>query len=541
MKKTILGLLVILVMYNVHHTLCRNEPTKATVYSFSLLNPPSALLRRYRHHKRLETLLSSSSQSPPSSPVVAVVDQVQGDNNDNDNGTPTQQPRRRFMYMTDEEDRILKSKGDMEASLMKKPKPIKPFKFRPTGGFGSGGGGGGLGLGKSTTKSSKKKSKGGRKVSSNTGNSKSDKIDEATEDPDIAMVQAIVETIKTDGIVRLDGVLSGDNADSLRDYLIDLRARATEQVESGSVDGIEIDSQERFADVLLNQNRCDLKIPLGPKPVHQALLDLLTSASSTSSSLSTGKSSSSGGGSNGNNNGNGSSNYSLVRKVIEGVFETYGGSGRESTLWELNCFMSNSGARRQLVHADNVCLEPVVGLHPPSSPSAGGSSTTGNGRADEPILLTCFVALQDIDETMGPTIFMPGTHTIDAHNRFFETGRDESSTKTESFSPKNDVLRRSPAVVGAPVPKGSCLIFDPRVLHCAGENTCSDVDKTRALFYMSFKNPKIDSPGCPSTSGYGIGTAELTMDELVREVTIYESDVIEDKFTPRLSSLLSFP
>ena len=527
MKTTTLELLVIIAIYNVHHILHRNEPTKATSYCFALLHPSSTLLHRYSRQKWLDTVLSSSQ----SSPVVAVVDQE--DNNDND-GTSTQQRRRRFMYMTDEQDRVLKSKGDMEASLMKKPKPIKPFKFRPIGGFGSsdggrGGGGLGLGVGKSTTKHSKKKAKGGKKVTSNPA-SKIAKIDVDTDDPDSAMVRAIVETIKTDGIVRLDGVLSDDKADSLRDYLIDLRARATEQVESG-VD-VE-DSQERFADVLLNRNRCDLKIPLGPKPVHQALLDLLTlSSSSSSSSLSTSKNSSGVS----NDNGNSNSNYSLVRKVIEGVFETYGGSGRESTLWELNCFMSNSGARRQLVHADNVCLEPVPGLHPSS-----GSSSTGNGKADEPILLTCFVALQDIDETMGPTVFMPGTHTIDAHNRFFETGRDELSTKTESFSPKNDVLRRSPAVVGTPIPKGSCLIFDPRVLHCAGENTCSDVDKTRALFYMSFKNPKIDSPGCPSTSGYGIGTAELTMDELVREVTIYESDDIEDKFTPRLSSLLSFP
>jgi len=190
-----------------------------------------------------------------------------------------------------------------------------------------------------------------------------------------------------------------------------------------------------------------------------------------------------------------------VRSVIESVFEAYQGQGKYASLWELNCFMSNSGARRQLVHADNVCLEPVVGLED-----------------GEPIILTCFIALQDTDPTMGPTVWMPGTHTIDAHNRFFETGRDKSSTKTDGYSPKNEILKSSKAVSGAPLPKGSCVIFDPRVLHCAGANVCSDPTKTRALFYMSFKNPRVDHPGCPSTSGYGIATAELTLEQLVKEL-----------------------
>ena len=79
-------------------------------------------------------------------------------------------------------------------------------------------------------------------------------------------------------------------------------------------------------------------------------------------------------------------------------------------------------------------------------------------------------------------------------------------------------MKSSKSIVGAPIPKGSCIIFDPRVLHCAGANQCSDPDKTRALFYMTFKNPKVDSPGCPSTSGYGIANAELTMDQLVSDL-----------------------
>lgn len=82
-------------------------------------------------------------------------------------------------------------------------------------------------------------------------------------------------------------------------------------------------------------------------------------------------------------------------------------------------------------------------------------------------------------------------------------------------------------MIGAPLPKGSCIVFDPRVLHCAGANESSDPEHTRALFYMTFKNPKVDSPGCPSTSGYGISTAELTMNELVSDLLLMEKGVGE--------------
>jgi hypothetical protein len=44
------------------------------------------------------------------------------------------------------------------------------------------------------------------------------------------------------------------------------------------------------------------------------------------------------------------------------------------------------------------------------------------------------------------------------------------------------------------LPKGCCAIFDSRTLHCGGANRS---DKSRALFYFTFKNPKIGDPGNP--------------------------------------------
>lgn len=391
-----------------------------------------------------------------------VSETTRDDNHQQQQQQAQQEPKRRFMYMTEAEDLLLKEKGEREQSLMKRPVPLKPNKVRGTsGGFGGGAGG-------------------------SHKNARRDRQQRAScqeQHDEQAAVAAHAAALQTDGIVRIDKVLSDKLAANLRDYLVDLRARATAQVESGEIQ----DSMERFADVLLNQNRCDLKIPLGPAPVHEALYHLLA--------------------------------QSVVGKVIEYVYDSYGGVGKEATLWELNCFMSNAVARRQLVHADCVCLEPVVGLED-----------------GEPIMLTCFVALQDIDEAMGPTVWMPGTHTLQAHNQFFETGIDAASTRTDAASPKDKLLRSSKSLMGT-IPQGSCVIFDPRVLHCAGGNSCPDPEKTRALFYVSFKNPKVDSPGSPSTSGYGIATADLTLEDLVNDLVAENNGE-----TPRRLPLLShFP
>jgi hypothetical protein len=442
-------------------------------------------------------------ESPPSSSVLSSASEEDVEN------SSSSSRKCNFMYMTEEEDKLLKEKGDLEASLMQTPTALKAMKLtglskpRPSGaskGMGGGGGfggGGGGGFGVGTKKAGGKKKKNKKAPAPKKSLAAAPPMEEGPS----AEVLALTHAIREDGLVRIDNVLSAQKADDLRNYLIDLRKRAKEDVETGKIE----DSQQRFADVLLNQNRCDLKIPLGPKAVHEALLDVLNDEKAKADK------------SNQKADG-GVANPSLVRNVIEGVFDHYNTqpnssspTGSMASLWELNCFMSNSGARRQLVHADCVCLDAIPGLDHTDTNSASES-------AGEPILLTCFIALQDIDLSMGPTVFMPKTHNIRSHNVFFETGRDPDSTKDDSNSPKNDLLKSSKSIVGAPLPRGSCILFDPRVLHCAGANECSDPDKTRALFYMTFKNPKVDSPGCPSTSGYGIANAELTMDELVTDL-----------------------
>jgi hypothetical protein len=76
---------------------------------------------------------------------------------------------------------------------------------------------------------------------------------------------------------------------------------------------------------------------------------------------------------------------------------------------------------------------------------------------------------------MGPTIFLPKTHTAAAHTEF-----DDSSQR-------DIMLSHRPSVV-ALLNAGDAALFDSRTIHCGGAN---DVDKgaTRALFYFSFRNP----------------------------------------------------
>lgn len=294
-----------------------------------------------RGYCRLGLKLVSSSSS--------VVSSQENDDEENNNDTNSSKSNgRRFMYMTEEEDRLLKEKGDLEESLMQRPTPLKALKLTGLAkstssgaGKGMGGGfGGGFGGGKASSKKGGKSKKKNKKQQQQEAAAPTT-MTVATVSP---VVRALTKAIREDGLVRIDNILSAEKADDLRDYLIDLRKRSREDVESGKIE----DSQERFADVLLNQNRCDLKIPLGPKAVHEALLDVLNDEISEKDS----------------DDATATSNPSLVRSVIEGVFDHYNDNrvykGSDASLWELNCFMSNSGARRQLVKKNHARMVPTI-------------------------------------------------------------------------------------------------------------------------------------------------------------------------------------
>jgi ectoine hydroxylase-related dioxygenase (phytanoyl-CoA dioxygenase family) len=316
-----------------------------------------------------------------------------------------------------EQEKLIVRRGELEEEFMSKTaKPLKPSKVKvrgtgSAGGFGKGGGAGG---------------KSGKKAAFKAEGKTYSKI------------------LKRDGVVGIDNILSPKVADSLREYVYNLRQKSEEDVEAGIVQPI-----QRFADVLLKKDRCDLTIPLGDDIVSDALDEALRN--------------------------------SAAGQTIASILS------EDAVLYELSCLMSDPGSQRQVIHPDTPFIE-------------------GKG----PVLYTCFIALQDVRLNMGPTTWLPGTHTAEAHEAFMDS---DSST---GESRKDDLIRNKPAVLGT-LSKGSCAIFDSRCLHCGTANKSMD---SRALFYFSFKNPQVGYPGNPSSIRSELGAANISMKALEEDLEL---------------------
>jgi hypothetical protein len=90
---------------------------------------------------------------------------------------------------------------------------------------------------------------------------------------------------------------------------------------------------------------------------------------------------------------------------------------------------------------------------------------------DTPILFTVFVALQDVDLRMGPTVLVPKSHIETVHTLHM-----------------NHVPLHMGRVSGL-MQKGDCLIMDSRILHHGSANVDYDRKNRRALFYFTVRNP----------------------------------------------------
>ena len=125
----------------------------------------------------------------------------------------------------------------------------------------------------------------------------------------------------------------------------------------------------------------------------------------------------------------------------------------DGTMHELSCLVADPGAPRQCIHADTIVL-PC-----PQYPKA----------SMEP-LYTFFIALQDVEDNMGHTTFIPRTHTPDAH-LLWNLGQKQ----------KDSLIASLPAVTSA-LKTGDVAIFDSRVLHCGDANSSA---QRRVLFYFT--------------------------------------------------------
>jgi len=127
--------------------------------------------------------------------------------------------------------------------------------------------------------------------------------------------------------------------------------------------------------------------------------------------------------------------------------------GEDAELVELAALVSDPGSTRQPVHPDTAYRR-------------------------DPSVFTCFVALQDVERDMGPTLFIPGTNNAQAHVEFRE-GQERGGP----------VLQR-PYELGV-ISRGDATLFDSRTLHCGTENESA---RRRVLFYFSFQRSASENP-----------------------------------------------
>jgi ectoine hydroxylase-related dioxygenase (phytanoyl-CoA dioxygenase family) len=124
--------------------------------------------------------------------------------------------------------------------------------------------------------------------------------------------------------------------------------------------------------------------------------------------------------------------------------------GRPGVFHEFAALMTDSGAASQPVHPDSHYARFAP-------------------------LWTVFVALQDVDIDMGPTIFLPKTHTAHPHECF--TGGNE----------RKEILLASSEYRRSVLKKGDCAVMDSRTLHFGDKNDSDG--KRRVLLYFTIRNP----------------------------------------------------
>lgn len=126
---------------------------------------------------------------------------------------------------------------------------------------------------------------------------------------------------------------------------------------------------------------------------------------------------------------------------------------RPVTFSKVSSLVADPGAPRQCVHADTIVL-PC-----PQYPEASMAP-----------LLTFFVALQDVEEGMGHTVFLPRTHTAEAHALWNRPQKQKEALLTVHKAVQSELRA------------GEAAVFDSRLLHCGRANTSA---KRRILFYFT--------------------------------------------------------
>ena len=218
--------------------------------------------------------------------------------------------------------------------------------------------------------------------------------------------------LRNEGVVKYNHALSRDKAAALRDICEQRLHASLEAVNAGI-----LSDEDVFNKILVRGGtRCDLKLHVSEMPLHPVIADALAD---------------------------------LTSLVGPSIREALGCDN--PVLAELGAIRSTTGAPRQPIHADT-------------------------GTTNEPVLLTTFVALQDVDQTMGPTTFLPATHNDEDYHNALATGEPID---------RANLLSSVPHRIGT-MDAGSCTLYDSRLLHGGGPNHSPPDREARWLLYFSF-------------------------------------------------------
>ena len=138
--------------------------------------------------------------------------------------------------------------------------------------------------------------------------------------------------------------------------------------------------------------------------------------------------------------------------------------GEEAVLCELSCIVSENGSAAQNAHADT----PNDSLATDALALALADTTTDAASERPRRLLTAFVALQNIDATMGPTLIWPGTQRQCFHDAVLSDGGT-------AF---NSTIGTHMNLSG-----GAAALMDSRTWHCGGANAS---ETRRCVLVASF-------------------------------------------------------
>ena len=121
----------------------------------------------------------------------------------------------------------------------------------------------------------------------------------------------------------------------------------------------------------------------------------------------------------------------------------------ESELLELACFVTKFTAKDQILHSDTVF-------------------------SSQPVTYTTTIALQDIHDDMGPTVFVSESFTEKFHENF-----EGKMTRRHKLIESKEIWRST-------LSSGCGACYDSRIHHAGSANRST---LTRRLFYFSFSCP----------------------------------------------------